>query len=290
MAHVYTAGRATLYLSMSTVQRAIAVVADLAELDHPAAFTPVAMTSLARLIGCDILTFTEIDLPSGRIRYSDYPDGTLEVANYRAFSENVGQHPLLNHYRKSGDSHAVRMSDLVSRTEWHRLDIYQECYRPRPTEHVLAVHLPSSPTSSRAFAFNRERGDFTETDRDLLDILRGPLADALLRVRTRHRAERMSAALPDARLAPLTDRELQVLELVAVGRTNVAIAHALQVSPRTVAKHLERIYRKLGVGNRAAAVAPIVRAGQSAAPEPDHRFGRVDRIGPQLLSGPCQAS
>jgi DNA-binding CsgD family transcriptional regulator len=48
---------------------------------------------------------------------------------------------------------------------------------------------------------------------------------------------------------------------VAAGRTNVAIAHTLQVSPRTVAKHLERIYRKLGVGNRAAAVAPIGSAG-----------------------------
>jgi DNA-binding CsgD family transcriptional regulator len=279
-----------MYLSMNTVERAIAVVADLADLDNPAAFTEVALTSLARLIGCDILTFTEVDLPSRRIRYADYPDGTLAVSNYRAFSENVDQHPLLNYYRTSGDGRAVRISDLVSRAEWHRLDIYQECYRPRPTEHVLGVHLPSSPTSGRAFAFNRERGDFTETDRDLLDMLRGPLADALLRARTLERAEHRLDAPSEARLAPLTDRELQVLELVAAGRTNVAIARALQVSPRTVAKHLERTYRKLGVGNRAAAVAPIVHARRSAPLEPVTPFDRSGRIAPDLRSGPGRAS
>jgi DNA-binding CsgD family transcriptional regulator len=279
-----------MYLSMRTAERAIAVVADLADLEHPAAFTEVALTSLARLIGCDILTFTEVDLQSGRIRYSDYPDGTLAVSNYQAFSENVDQHPLLNYYRTSGDGRAVRMSDVVGRTEWHRLDIYQECYRPRPTEHVLGVHLPSSPASSRAFAFNREKGDFTETDRDLLDMLRGPLADALLRARTLDRAEQRLDAPSQDRLAPLTDRELQVLELVAAGRTNVAIAHALQVSPRTVAKHLERTYRKLGVGNRAAAVAPIVHARRSAPLEPVSRFDRIVRIAPDLRSGPSRAS
>lgn len=44
-----------------------------------------------------------------------------------------------------------------------------------------------------------------------------------------------------------------MLELVALRRTNPAIAHALDVSPRTIAKHLEHIYRKLNVTNRAAA-------------------------------------
>jgi DNA-binding CsgD family transcriptional regulator len=290
MARVSIVGKATMYLPMHTVERAIAVVADLADLDHPAAFTEVALTSLARLIGCDILTFTEVDLPSGRIRYSDYPDGTLAVTNYQAFSENLDQHPLLNYYRASGDGRAVRMSDVVGRADWHRLDIYQECYRPRPTEHVLGVHLPSSPTSSRAFAFNREHGDFTESDRDVLDLLRGPLAEALLRARTLHRLEQRLAAPSQERLAPLTGRERQVLELVAAGRTNVAIAHALQVSPRTVAKHLERTYRKLGVGNRAAAVAPIVHAPRSVPLESVTRFGRSVRTAPSELSGPSQAS
>ncbi len=65
--------------------------------------------------------------------------------------------------------------------------------------------------------------------------------------------------MSDDGVAGLTGREIRVLELVAAGRTNQAIAHALGVSPRTVAKHLEHAYRKLDVPNRAAAVAVMGR-------------------------------
>jgi DNA-binding NarL/FixJ family response regulator len=53
----------------------------------------------------------------------------------------------------------------------------------------------------------------------------------------------------------LTAREREVLRLVAEGRTNQAIAHALALSPRTVAKHLEHAYRKLDVTCRIEALA-----------------------------------
>lgn len=56
----------------------------------------------------------------------------------------------------------------------------------------------------------------------------------------------------------LTERELAVLLLVAEGRTNRAIGHALEVSPRTVAKHLENAYRKLDVSCRVQAVAHLI--------------------------------
>jgi DNA-binding NarL/FixJ family response regulator len=52
---------------------------------------------------------------------------------------------------------------------------------------------------------------------------------------------------------PLTSRELEVLRLVAEGRTNGAVAITLQVSEQTVKFHLCNIYRKLGVGNRTEA-------------------------------------
>ena len=51
-----------------------------------------------------------------------------------------------------------------------------------------------------------------------------------------------------------TDREFQVLQFAAQGCTNRAIARTMGVSPRTIAKHLEHTYRKLGVTSRAAAV------------------------------------
>jgi DNA-binding CsgD family transcriptional regulator len=53
----------------------------------------------------------------------------------------------------------------------------------------------------------------------------------------------------------LTARELQVLSLVATGRTNRVIASTLMISEHTVARHLQNIFSKLGVSSRTAAAA-----------------------------------
>jgi DNA-binding CsgD family transcriptional regulator/GAF domain-containing protein len=55
----------------------------------------------------------------------------------------------------------------------------------------------------------------------------------------------------------LTDREFEVLELVALGRTNAAIASQLVISEGTVKQHVKHILRKLRVGNRAEAVSRL---------------------------------
>jgi LuxR family transcriptional regulator, regulator of acetate metabolism len=58
---------------------------------------------------------------------------------------------------------------------------------------------------------------------------------------------------------PLTRREQEVLEQLAAGATNAAIAERLFVSPHTVRTHVENILRKLHAANRAEAVAHYVR-------------------------------
>lgn len=60
----------------------------------------------------------------------------------------------------------------------------------------------------------------------------------------------------------LTAREAEVLVWIARGKPNKDIAEILGLSPRTVNKHLEQIYAKLGVENRASAAATAIRALQ----------------------------
>jgi DNA-binding CsgD family transcriptional regulator len=55
----------------------------------------------------------------------------------------------------------------------------------------------------------------------------------------------------------LTSRERDVIDLVAAGATNAQIGSALGISPATVRKHLERVYAKLNVSTRTAAVARV---------------------------------
>ena len=66
----------------------------------------------------------------------------------------------------------------------------------------------------------------------------------------------------DARLFPdLTDREREVLELVAAGQGNAAIAARLSLSPKTVRNHVSNIFGKLQVADRAEAIVRARRAG-----------------------------
>ncbi|WNB74719.1 response regulator [Methylomonas koyamae] len=59
----------------------------------------------------------------------------------------------------------------------------------------------------------------------------------------------------------LTFREAEILMWIARGKTNKEIGIILATSPRTVNKHLEHIFEKLGVSTRAAAVAAAMRGG-----------------------------
>ena len=60
---------------------------------------------------------------------------------------------------------------------------------------------------------------------------------------------------------PLTPRESEVLKLVVDGKTNQEIAYALGISEKTVEKHLEGVFTKLGVTSRVEAAVYAVREG-----------------------------
>jgi DNA-binding NarL/FixJ family response regulator len=69
-------------------------------------------------------------------------------------------------------------------------------------------------------------------------------------------------------ISPLTDRELEVLDLVAAGLTNREIAQRLHISVRTVEAHLTHVYDKLGVCSRTEAVVRAMQQGWLEPEEP----------------------
>jgi DNA-binding NarL/FixJ family response regulator len=59
----------------------------------------------------------------------------------------------------------------------------------------------------------------------------------------------------------LTNREREVLDLIARGKDNSAIAHELYLAPKTVRNNISMIFAKLGVADRAEAIVRARRAG-----------------------------
>ncbi|MFL6238911.1 MAG: response regulator [Actinomycetes bacterium] len=72
------------------------------------------------------------------------------------------------------------------------------------------------------------------------------------------------AQAPDT-FPTLTDREREILELIAAGRGNAAIAHDLMLTIKTVRNHVSNIFGKLQVADRAAAIVKAREAGYGGA-------------------------
>jgi DNA-binding NarL/FixJ family response regulator len=83
----------------------------------------------------------------------------------------------------------------------------------------------------------------------------------------RRLAESLRAPKPEEPVEPLTDREREVLALVAQGRANKEIARQLGISERTVRTHVSSILGKLGLASRTQAALYAVREGLVPAPE-----------------------
>jgi DNA-binding CsgD family transcriptional regulator len=253
---------ARMHVALDALRRAAQLLDSLEDLDQPSEAPDLIISGVAGMVGCDVVTYNEIGRPDQLSYYTDYPPGALNGASIETFDAYLHEHPLLIHFRATGLPEPVKISDLLSRARFHRLGLYSEFYRHLPVEDQLAFNLPATGDGHLiAIALNRAQENFTDADRDVLTAIAGPLNNAVRRGRLRHRAQTAIAAADSNGLGELTGRELQVLELAARGRTNRAIASAVGVSPRTVAKHLEHIYRKLGVTSRAAAVYARAAAG-----------------------------
>jgi DNA-binding CsgD family transcriptional regulator len=178
------------------------------------------------------------------------------------FKLYADQNPLIERYRQTHDGRAVRFSDVVTPAQLHALPIYTEVYALMGIEHMIAFTLPHQPDRILGVALGRGGHDFTDDERDLLDRARPFLIQAyrnairytrLLSVKARHDAAHAAPEIEALLALGLTRRQAQILQLMAIGARERDIAIHLQLSPRTVEKHLERCYRILGVHNRTQA-------------------------------------
>ncbi len=77
---------------------------------------------------------------------------------------------------------------------------------------------------------------------------------------------RRAVAVAEEPVVELTPRQLEVARLVVAGARNAEIARSLDVTPRTVASHLERIYGALGMGSRTELTRWMVEQGLHHGP------------------------
>ncbi len=148
--------------------------------------------------------------------------------------------------------HGVLVVDARGRIAWHS---------PR-AQRWLAEHFKGEPASALAdwlaVAAGQGGDDAHRTSADGRALLARRLGDIgmgeAMWLLSETPAGNVSAAHRLA-TAALTPRQTEVLSWIAKGKTNRDVAEILGMSPRTVNKHLEHVFEKLGVETRAAAAA-----------------------------------
>jgi DNA-binding CsgD family transcriptional regulator len=217
--------------------------------DAPANFARRGVASLSRLIGSELTTLSVCDLDSNhRSVVSDAP-GAISARELQVFDRYFPEHPLVRAHGRTPGAVTKRISDLVPADAFQETPLYNDYYRPIGIRHTMAMPIYVDRRLLVSFVFNRTGSAFSDRSRDLAEAVRPHLANLY----------RLAAPVGGTLDVALTRREREVLEWVAAGKTNRDIAEILGARPRTIEKHLERIYEKLGVEGRTAAAMRLVR-------------------------------
>lgn len=229
------------------------------------------LAGVAALVGCDSACYVRLDPVTEQVTIlGDEPFGA-DIARQPEFARANREHPVLHAYQAGqiGRNTSVALSDLASRQQLGRLRLYQDFQKPAGIGEQLFSVVQTGRTHSSALAFHRGRRGVRARDRALADLFSRHLAYAerhrervaqltsAVRVLARHE-EGLAQASP--LLDQLTARERDVAEHLAAGLTDREIAGSLGISPRTAGKHLQNIYAKLGIANRASLIAALRRS------------------------------
>ena len=225
----------------------------------PVQLAVVGAEQLRLLLHAEVSAFTCVDLQQRRVDVLITPDVPEYHSAAERASDTLADNPLPAYWASSAAPSPSRVSDHLSRRDWFATATYSEVLRPMGTPHMLGVPLRDAAAGGPSCAVSRSGSDFSARDVGVATALQAALVVAHRHVTrmpgaasTRQVAR---AAAPVLRPAvSLTPREAEVLSSLSAGSTAQAIARSLDVSPGTVRKHLERVYRKLGVQDRLSAV------------------------------------
>ena len=155
------------------------------------------------------------------------------------------------------NAHATSISDLLGKRAWHRTALYGEAYARVGQEDGLALDIHLGDGGMVTLNATRGRRGYSTAERTSLGLLGTHVHAQWRRLRAEQRWRTALARATPSALDALSPREREVLAWVAGGKSNATIAALLDVRPGTVKRHLENIYRKLGVAGRSDAAALV---------------------------------
>ena len=162
-------------LRSADLAAALEFVREAGEVADSHAFHRHVLEELPRLVPTTMISYNDISPDGDPVLLLDPPDAWTEQRE-RDFIRLASEHPLISHYQRTGETRPMKISDLMGLREFKRTELYRRVYGPMGVAYQMAVTLPAAPGTVVGIALNRDRRDFGERDRALLELLRPHLA------------------------------------------------------------------------------------------------------------------
>lgn len=225
-------------------------------------FRSSAVTYNERNLAGTVLEFRGFTTEGTRFGGSLLDDALRGVAA-QMDDELLNHHPLLRWHLVAGSNSPQTLTRVPSlfTTSAGAKRVY-DVLRTYDIRQQLSMPLEFHGQAYHAIVLNRfDHRDFSDNDVTLAQRIQAMF------VAFQRQADILGAApVPEVSAGILTGRELAALRCLALGLTSRAIASRLYSSPRTVEKHLQNAYRKLGVHDRVSAMLVAQELGLIAPP------------------------
>src|SRR5206468_310761 len=154
-----------------------------------------ALTALAELVPADVLTWDVVELSTGAVGHEAIPAEAEPPGAFDAVVETAADHPLLAAHAARRRP-ALRLSELVEAAPLARSELYGHLLHASGVEYEIAIGMRTGRGEAVVAGLGRTEREFSERDRDVLDIVCGGLESALRATQARERLVRALAADP----------------------------------------------------------------------------------------------
>ncbi|MDO8210280.1 helix-turn-helix transcriptional regulator [Conexibacter sp. CPCC 206217] len=203
-------------VSQRDLHAVLAFVGEVNDADDLAEFRQVVVPGLRRLVRSDLAAYNEI--VAGGVPVATITDPVATPEAYAAWARYAGQNPLYQRLLRTRDGRAYRLSDVIERREFEALELYREVFSPLGVDHQVAFALPAPRHLVVGLALSRGGPDYSQRDRDVLDLLRPHLVQAYRNAELRER----SRSVVDALRHGLDDTAEAIVVLNAAGEVAFA--------------------------------------------------------------------
>jgi DNA-binding CsgD family transcriptional regulator len=175
-----------------------AVVAELLTTEDAEPFSVQVVTGIADLMATRDAEYCVLDRVRRRGLVWVDAEGAPESAKHEDFFRLIRTHPICGYRSRAGDWTSTRkVSDFVGRREFRRTEIWNELYADHAFDDWIDVGLAPERGCTHMFLFRRDRGEFDERDRSVLDVLQPYLQRRYDVVKTTSEATEALASLTE---------------------------------------------------------------------------------------------